>query len=201
MNWDFSPKSISNEWVTLEPLSDSHLDELCGAMIPDPKGWYSVMFGLETREAYLSEIRDSENFRKAMNGMGFAIRDNSTGELVGISFFMKMDSENRNLEIGTTIIAPKFRRTKINSAAKLAMLREAFEVLGCIRVSFRVDRENVISREAIERLGAVHGGLLRSERILPDGRIRDYDFYSIISSEWPSVKSRLKNSLNRPHLD
>ena len=197
MSWDFSRKNITNEFVTLEPLSEALLIEICTAMIPDPTGWYSVMFGLETRKAYLSEIHDAENFRKNGSGMGFAIRETTSRGIVGISFFTRMDFENRNVEIGTTNIAPKFRRTKINTAAKLAMLQEAFETLGCIRVSFRVDRENLISRKAIERLGAVHGGLLRSERILPDGRVRDYDFYSIIAAEWPVVKSRLTNFLNR----
>ena len=102
-----------------------------------------------------------------------------------------MDDENRSLEIGTTNIAPRFRKTYVNTAAKYLMLQEAFENMKCIRVSFRVDEENHVSRKAIERLGASYGGLLRYERILPDGRIRNYGFYSIVDSEWPKIKARL----------
>ena len=123
-------------------------------MIPDPHGWYTVMFGLNTPEAYRKEFSDAEAFAKARYGMGFAIRDAKSREIAGITFFLKMDNENRHLEIGTTNIAPKFRRSHVNTASKMLLLNNAFEQLECIRVSFRVDEENLISKKAIERLGA-----------------------------------------------
>lgn len=191
MPWDFAHKFIEGKYVRLEPLEFKLFDEVCEAMIPDPDGWYALMFGLNTPEAYRKEFRDAEAYLKDKIGMGFAIRDLSSMAIAGISFFLKMDEQNRHLEIGTTNIAHSFRRTHVNTATKLLMLEEAFEKLQCIRVSFRVDEENLVSRKAVERIGAKHGGLLRNERILPDGRIRNYWFYSIIDSEWPAVKTRL----------
>lgn len=195
MNWDFTPRVIEGTKVRLEPLRDAIFDEVCASMMPDPDGWYSRMFGLNTPAAYRQEFEDAESFANARMGMGFAIRDIASSEIAGISFFLKMDSENRSLEIGTTNIAPRFRRTHVNSNAKLLMMQQAFEQLRCIRVSFRVDEENLISRRAVERLGANYGGLLRYERILPDGRIRNYCFYSVIDSEWPAVKASLLSQL------
>lgn len=177
--------------MQLETLREAHFEEVCASLIPDPSGWYSVMFGLNTREAYRREFEDAERFRRRCEGMGFAIRDRASGEVAGISFFLRMDSENRSLEIGTTNIAPRFRRTHVNSASKAVMMQHAFEVLRCVRVSFRVDEANFVSRAAIERLGAVFGGVLRHERILPDGRVRNYLFYSVIDTEWPAVKAKL----------
>lgn len=197
MPWDFSSKILSGNIVQLEPMNEELLPEVCRGMIPDPDGWYAIMFGLNTPEAYLKEFQDSKKYRADHYGMGFVIRDLATAQVAGISSFLKIDQENRSLEIGTTNIAPRFRRTYINTATKLLMLTEAFEKLNCIRVSFRVDEENKISRDAVERLGAKYGGLLRYERILPDGRIRNYCFYSIIDKEWPDIKNQLQNLLNR----
>ncbi|MBL7544593.1 MAG: GNAT family N-acetyltransferase [Bdellovibrionaceae bacterium] len=197
MALDFSLRIIQNEIVLLEPLNDSQLDAICEAMIPDPLGWYSVMFGLNTREAFFEEIKNSEKYLDAEIGMGFLIRDKKTKQIAGMSFYLKMDSENRHLEIGSTNIASRFRRTVVNTATKLAMLAEAFEKMNCVRVSFRVDEDNLISEKAIERIGAVYGGYLRNERILPDGRVRNYKFYSIVDSEWPLVKKRLQQLVSR----
>lgn len=195
MTWNFSPPTLKNQWVALEPLKAQLFEEVCTAMIPDPDGWYSRMFGLNTADAYRKEFEDAESFAKSGYGMGFAIRDKISGSIAGITFFLKMDSENRHLEIGTTNIAPKFRRTHINTASKLLMLEEAFERFNCVRVSFRVDEGNAISKIAIERLGAKFGGRMRNERILPDGRIRHYLFYDIIDSEWLDLKRKLKERL------
>lgn len=197
MSWDFETKKIISEKIQLEPLEEISINEICQSLIPDPKGWYSIMFGLNTPEAYEKEIKDSIEYRKKKYGMGFAIRDLSSSEIAGITFFLRMDEENRSLEIGTTNISPKYRRTYINTAAKFALLKLAFETYGCIRVSFRVDEENVISRTAVERIGAKYGGTLRYERILPDGRIRNYCFYSIIDIEWPAIKQQLLSILHR----
>lgn len=194
-NWNFSPRIVNGEHVRLEPMTPQIFDETCWSLLPDPDGWYSVMFGLNSPDAYKKEFDDAAKFLKEQTGMGFAIRDTASGEIAGISFFLKMDEENRSLEIGTTNIAPRFRKTHVNTAAKYLMLNEAFENLKCIRVSFRVDEENQTSIAAIERIGASYGGLLRYERILPDGRIRNYRFYSIIDAEWPAIKSRLAAKL------
>ena len=62
-------------------------------------------------------------------------------------------------------------------------LRFAFEELHCIRVQFTTDELNARSRAAILRLGAVEEGLIRHERIMPDGRKRNSVRYSIIDAE------------------
>jgi N-acetyltransferase len=59
-------------------------------------------------------------------------------------------------------------------------------------VQFKTDARNKRSRQAIIRLGAVEEGIVRKERVLQDGYIRDYAMYSIIKEEWPLVKERLE---------
>ncbi|MGM0928498.1 MAG: hypothetical protein ACQEXN_02155 [Actinomycetota bacterium] len=53
------------------------------------------------------------------------------------------------------------------------------------------------SRDAIERLGARQDGVLRRHTKMPDGRIRDTVVYSVLDSEWPEVKARLRNRVTK----
>ena len=78
------------------------------------------------------------------------------------------------------------------------MLRHAFEDLGCVRVQLTTDVLNQRSRRAILKLGAVEEGIIRNERIMPDGRKRDSVRYSIIDDEWPVVRERLETRLRSP---
>ena len=72
-----------------------------------------------------------------------------------------------------------------------SLLTYAFEVLDCVRVQFTTDELNEKSRAAILRLGAVQEGIVRHERIMPDGRKRNSVRFSIIDPEWPQVKAGL----------
>ena len=86
----------------------------------------------------------------------------------------------------------------LNTQCKLLLLTHAFESLGCIAVEFRTHFFNHQSRRGIERLGAKLDGILRSHQLASDGTLRDTCVYSIIASEWPTVKSHLNWQLSRP---
>ena len=62
---------------------------------------------------------------------------------------------------------------------------------------FKTDFENTRSQQAIERIGAKKEGVLRKHIIRPDGSYRDSVFYSIIDSEWETVKAHLQGLLDR----
>ena len=64
-------------------------------------------------------------------------------------------------------------------------------------MEFRTHFFNHASRRAIERLGAKLDGVLRQHQIMADGSLRDTCVYSIVASEWPSVKAHLQHQLAR----
>jgi RimJ/RimL family protein N-acetyltransferase len=66
-----------------------------------------------------------------------------------------------------------------------------------VRVQFTTDELNQKSRAAILRIGATQEGIVRHERIMPDGRKRNSVRYSIIDDEWPRVKALLQGKLRR----
>ena len=90
------------------------------------------------------------------------------------------------------------QRTALNTECKLLLLTHAFESLDCICVELRTHFFNQQSRRGIERLGAKLDGILRSNQLLPNGTVRDTCVYSIIASEWPTVKMHILWKLNAP---
>jgi N-acetyltransferase len=125
----------------------------------------------------------------------FITIDKDSNTIVGSTRYLNIDYENHRLEIGHTWIAKSWRKTYVNTEAKFLMLQYAFEKLGCIAVEIRTDVLNIISRQAIQRLGAKQDGILRHHKIMRNGRIRDTVCYSIIKSEWKQIKENLIEKL------
>jgi RimJ/RimL family protein N-acetyltransferase len=100
-------------------------------------------------------------------------------------------------EIGYTWFARPAIRTGANTEAKLLMLTHAFETWQVLRVCFHTDSRNQRSRAALERIGGKFEGILRAHRMAADYIPRDSVRYSILAAEWPDVKQRLTQLLER----
>ena len=128
----------------------------------------------------------------------FTIMENSTGQAVGMTTYMNIDSANRRVEIGSTWYRKRVQRTGLNRECKMLMLAHAFDTLEAIAVEFRTHYFNTQSRRGIEGLGAKSDGILRTHMIMADGSYRDTCCYSIIESEWPTVRQHLAYQMNKP---
>ena len=126
----------------------------------------------------------------------FALVERGTGRLIGSTHYGNIDRTNHRVEIGWTWVGREWQRTAINTEAKYLLLKHAFETLGCIRVELKTDSLNERSRAAILRIGAREEGTFRNHMITASGRIRHTVYYSIVDSEWPSVKARIEARLN-----
>ncbi|WP_325435375.1 GNAT family N-acetyltransferase [Pseudomonas nitroreducens] len=187
---------LIGQHVELIPLRAEHRDALLNAAT-DGELWnlkVTVVPGPDTVDSYIAK---AEKGLEEGTVLPFAILDRRNGKIVGSTRFWKVDRANRKLEIGHTWLALSAQRTPINTEAKLLLLTYAFEELDCVRVQFTTDELNEKSRAAILRLGAVQEGIVRHERIMPDGRKRNSVRFSIIDSEWPEVKARLQQRLGR----
>jgi RimJ/RimL family protein N-acetyltransferase len=127
----------------------------------------------------------------------FAVISKKNNKAMGMTTYMNIDQENKRVEIGSTWYAKSVQRTSLNTECKLLLLEHAFEKLNCICVEFRTHFLNHQSRRGIERLGAKLDGILRSNSIQKNGSIRDTAVYSIIVSEWTSIKANLEYELTR----
>ena len=185
------PVTLTGNHAVLEPLSQSHADDLAQAASGLQGLWYTM---IPTPDGVPAEI----DRRLALPTMRpFAILD-TNGRAVGMTTYMNIDATNRRVEIGSTWLGKSAQRGPVNTECKLMLLSHAFDVLDCMAVEFRTHFMNVQSRRAIERLGAKLDGILRNHMIMENGSLRDTAVYSIIPGEWPAVRANLEWQLAKP---
>ena len=189
-----TPVTLEGRFIRLEPLGPEHAAGLW-AVSEDAEIYRFKPYVMRSEADMQQFIAKARAAYDNGEGMAFATIDRASGVPVGSSSYYTADERHRRVEIGATWVTPTRQRTPINTEAKLLMLRHAFEGLGCLRVEFKTDRLNEKSRRALERIGAVEEGIFRNHMVMPDGRIRDSVYFSIIASEWPAVQARLEGFL------
>lgn len=194
--------------VRLEPLSAAHRDDLAAAVL-DGELWRTWYTPIPSPDDMAAEIDRRLALQRAGSMAPWAIVDlggpggsggaggADTARAVGMTTFMNVDPENLRLEIGSTWMGRAAQGTGINAEAKLLLLTRAFEDLGCVAVEFRTHWHNRQSRAAIARLGAKQDGVLRNHRLVvvpgtAEPVLRDTVVFSIIASEWPTVRVGLQ---------
>ena len=193
MTW-LSPITLEGPHARLEPLSRDHEDGLVDA-VKDGELWKLWYTFIPRAEDMGQEIDRRLGLQTAGSMLPFTVKD-AGGKIAGMTTYMNVDAANKRVEIGSTWYAQRVQRTPLNTQCKLLLLTHAFETLNCIAVEFRTHFFNHQSRRGIERLGAKLDGILRSHQVAPNGTLRDTVVYSIIASEWPTVKAHLTYQLH-----
>ncbi|MBB4890744.1 GNAT family N-acetyltransferase [Streptomyces netropsis] len=185
------PVTLTGRHVRLVPLTMEHLGELFAAGGGDEEVWRWQGPTPHTREEFAAKLGGLLEAADRGEYVPFAVMHRATGQAVGWTTFMDVDTDDERLEIGWTWYGRAFWRTAVNSEAKLLLLTHAFEELGMRRVQLKTDHMNHRSQAAIARLGAQREGVLRHHRRRPDGTWRDTVYFSVLAEEWPAVKARL----------
>jgi RimJ/RimL family protein N-acetyltransferase len=193
MAW-LEPVTLSGPHAQLEPLSHDHIDGLTEA-VKDGELWKLWYTSVPRAEDMAKEIDRRLGLQASGAMLPFTVFD-ADGGIAGMTTYMNVDAANRRVEIGSTWYAKRVQRSGVNTQCKWLLLTHAFETLDCIAVEFRTHFFNHQSRRGIERLGAKQDGILRSHQIAPNGTLRDTVVYSIIASEWPTVKAHLAYQLH-----
>ncbi|MCC6969324.1 MAG: GNAT family N-acetyltransferase [Phycisphaerales bacterium] len=199
MPWKAPPAPVTLELphgrARLEPYSHEHAAPLVEALgdgtlfrwmpVPPPTT-------LELMRAFMGKALDAQARGEEI---AFTIFDRTSGLAVGSTRYLDIRHADMGLEIGWTWLSQAAQRTSINTECKRLLLGHAFETLGAIRVQLKTDARNAKSRAAIGRIGARFEGMLRCQRVLFDGHVRDTAYYSIIAEEWGFVRERLESML------
>ena len=180
--------TLETAGVRLEPIAERHRADLQRACWADPDIWTSLY-----SVSMLPEHFDA-NFGLMLAG-AFAGPSQTYAVVredvcVGMTSFLTIDTRNRTVEVGGTYYAPDARGGVVNPASKRLMLGHAFDS-GMNRVQLCVDALNARSRAACLKLGAVQEGILRNQKIVWTGRVRDTVVFSITPDEWPKVRDGL----------
>ncbi|HYA56986.1 MAG TPA: GNAT family protein [Thermoplasmata archaeon] len=191
------PVSLRGRYVTLDPLDRADIAGLASAC-KDPEVWRVLRIGPgRTVEEMTPVVEQLLALQAAGKLLPFTVRLASNGIPIGVFRYLEIDRPNESVELGTWIGRPWWR-TPINTEIKLLAFRHAFEGEGAHRVQLKTDIRNVRSAVSIERLGAVREGVLREHIRLKDGTMRSSVYYSVLASEWPTIRDRLERFLARP---
>ena len=189
-----SPVTLTGAHVQLEPLAKAHLAGLAEVGL-DQELWRWIPTPVRTQEEMAAYIETALDEQARGMSLPFAIMEQATGRAIGSTRYGNIDRTHHRVEIGWTWLARESQRTAMNTEAKYLLLRHAFETLGCLRVELKTDSLNEKSRAAILRIGAQEEGVFRNHMITSTGRVRHTVYFSIIDSEWPTVKARLEAKL------
>ena len=189
---DIGFHAIERNFVRIEPLMPQHKEEIRAAIDCDPASW-SIML-VNPVGAGFEEYWSASCGAPRTERLPYAIRRLSDGQVVGTSTYFMASAKHGGVEIGATFLRPDVRASFVNPEAKLLMLGHAFNS-GAVRVQFTVDVRNERSVAAVAKLGAVREGILRRDTKTWTGHIRDTVVFSILDSEWPTVKLRLEQRL------
>jgi RimJ/RimL family protein N-acetyltransferase len=148
----FNPQPfLRGELLELRPLRADDYDRLF-EVASDPLIWEQH----PNRDRYKEEVF-KVFFREALQRGGALIAtDSKTGQVIGSSRFHGYDSEKDEVEIGWTFLARSHWGGLYNGEMKHLMLQHAFKFFS--RVIFLIGENNLRSRRAVEKIGAVRVG-------------------------------------------
>ncbi|HVT20934.1 MAG TPA: GNAT family protein [Mycobacteriales bacterium] len=177
--------------ITLRPLALEDADALAPVIDRELWAYMPPPFpeGLEGWRANIASGLDDPA------RLPFAVTDSATDAVLGSTSFYDLSEGQRRVEVGYTFYGRTSWGGRVNPACKRLLLGHAFEVWGLARVALRCDADNARSAAAIRKLGAQPEGRLRNHRRRPDGTQGDTLYFSIIDTEWASVRASLDERL------
>ncbi len=175
---------LQNERALIRPLTEEHLPYLLPVAIKDKNLLQYSPTAIYTGDLLEKYIATAIADRKNGIRYAFAIWDKQKEKYAGSTSYASISNKDKRLEIGYTWIGKEFQGSGLNARVKSLLLHYAFTQLKFERVEFKTDERNITSRKAIEKLGAIYEGTLRSHMLMPDGYRRNSVYYSILRTEW-----------------
>lgn len=118
----------------------------------------------------------------------WVIIDKKTNQVAGCTRLADISWKDKRGQIGWTWIGRDFQGSGLNKEMKFLILSYGFDKLGLNRIEFKADERNHQSRQALIGIGAIREGVLRQHMVLHNGFIRNTVFYSILKSEWETIR-------------
>ena len=194
--------ALTGDVVRLEPLAPEHVPGLRRAAEGAGPSAFAAVPAPQEVEDYVARALER---RDAGAYAPFAQIEAATGRVVGHTAYLTPrwmpDGRLFAVEVGSSWLSPAVRGTAVNPAAKLLLLTQAFEEWGVDRVDIKTDARNEVARGAIAALGATFEGVLRAWQpsLAPgeEGRPRDTAMFAMTPEQWPEVRTRLVERIER----
>ncbi len=160
--------------IKLIPLQADHWSSLMQAA-SDPLIWQLHPEPMR----YLPEVFLSVFAGGLKSGGAFLICDKLTDEVLGTTRYYDFDAKNKAVAIGYTFLVRSRWGGATNTELKQLMLAHAFAAVET--VWFHVGENNLRSRRAVEKLGAIYQ---KTEQESASGQIRPTVFYALTKANW-----------------
>ncbi len=204
----WSPRSFPphtdmvGQYCRLVPLRpDEHAKDLFGAFTESEKGmanWTYLPYGpFASYTEFASWLRtdcqkDDPQF--------YTIIGLKTGLPAGVASYLRIQPHVGSIEVGHIHYSASLQKTAVATETMYLMMKRAFDELGYRRYEWKCDSLNEPSRNAALRLGFTFEGIFRQATIYK-GRSRDTAWYSIIDTEWPSIRHAFESWLSANNFD
>ena len=199
-NWQPRPRpprdAIDGRFCRLELFDpDRHCAELFDGYAEDADGrtWTYLAYG---------PFASLEQFRDLMRAHFFGqdplchiIIDRTSGRAAGMASYMRIDPAMGSIEVGSIAYSPRLQKSRAATETMYRMMRRAFDELGYRRYEWKCNPLNEPSRAAALRLGFQYEGLFR-QAMVTKGRNRDTTWFSVIDSEWPTLRAAFERWLD-----
>jgi len=170
---DLQPRLIGDT-LKLIPLQAEHWSSLMQAA-SDPLIW--VLHPEPMR--YLPEVFQTVFASGLSSGGAFLICDKLTDEVLGTTRYYDFDAKNKAVAIGYTFLVRSRWGGSTNTELKQLMLKHAFAAVDT--VWFHVGENNIRSRRAVEKLGAMYQKTAQESAA---GQVRPTVFYALFKADW-----------------
>lgn len=190
--------ALAGAYCRLEPLDlKRHADELFAASMAEEKRFrylFDTPLDRAGFEGWFARSSASED------PLFYAVIDSSTGRCEGRQTLMRITPEHGVIEVGNILWGPAIARTRVATEALFLHARYVFDELGYRRFEWKCNFNNEPSKRAAKRFGFSYEGTFR-QHMVQKGENRDSAWFSMLDTEWPSLRSAFERWLAPANFD
>lgn len=204
-NWQPRPRPeravLNGRYVRLEPMDAvRHGDGLFDASaVPDVDTRFTWLpeYAPQNRAAFQPWLEKSQ---ASEDPLFFTVIDQASSTIAGRQALMRIDAANGAIEIGHIYWGPVVSRKPAATEALFLFAQYAFDTLGYRRFEWKCNNRNEPSKRAALRFGFKFEGLFRQHMVVK-GENRDTAWFSIIDTEWPTLRQAYAAWLDPANFD
>ena len=176
-------KIIHSTKVILRPMRIDDFEKM-KSLTTDPKMWYYFTADLSDEVTLKKWIETAISDLNGCKALPLTIIDPANENIIGTTRIGNISKLNKRVEIGWTWISKKHQGTGINGHIKKLLFEYLFSETDTLRIEFKTDVLNIPAKKAMEKVGLIKEGVLRSHTLMTNNRRRDTLYYSILKDEW-----------------
>lgn len=178
-------KIIRTEKVIIRPMKADDFEKMKN-LTTDSEMWYYFTADLSVEASLKKWIETAISDLKERKALPFTIVNPKNQNIIGTTRIGNISEIHKRVEIGWTWIAKEYQGTGINAHVKKLLFEYLFSETDTLRIEFKTDVLNIPAIKAMEKVGLIKEGVLRSHTVMTNNRRRDTLYFSILKDEWNS---------------